>query len=207
MSPAEVYQHFRHGFPERARVALVEAARAADVAARDLVSKYELHQARDALPYVRRADFESRVSQITVEGIEVKSRLNSRKTSAYVELASPTVSVTSLTRKRSPGRLPEALYRRTRAKASQLSLFGSRDEHDDVHRLYAVFIYGGSKRDLSMARVYFPIPDMPLRTVPPLDLLREWGEMGTNVHEKVRPTEAAAKLAFGLKRRAKEGGE
>ena len=71
-------------------------------------------------------------------------------------------------------------------------------------RLYGCFIYGGRQFDLSLARVYFPLPGKHLLRVQPLDLLTVHAALVEEEREsaaKIRPSEEAVEIAMTLKRK------
>lgn len=212
-SAAEVHELFRAGFDSRARIEMVRCAERSHAAARRLVRSagFARGQARDVMPYVWRADYESRIRSMLVPGVAVRDRTNTRGTSNFVELTTDTVTLTGLTRSRPPKRLPKALYRETRAEGSQLTLAGL---FDDVglrvgNHLYGVFIYGGNEDGLTLGRVYFPVPNARLQSITPIDLLAEYGALGevSSAAEEVRPTEQATEVLVALKRKLDERSE
>lgn len=143
---------------------------------------------------------------IVMPGVTVSSRMNSRGTSSFVELSTTKATLTALTRSRPPLSLPSALYRGTRAQASQLSL-GFEEDAYEGEKLYGCFIYGGKGMDLTIASVYFPLPDQPLHTISPLDLLdAHAGAVESEQAKATRPTEEAVELALQLKRKTEVSG-
>jgi hypothetical protein len=212
-SSEDVHRLFMGGFGTDAAVALVQCAVQAHEVSRSCVRKlgFPSAQARDVLPYLRRAEFETRASGIVVAGVRVETRRNQRGTSSFVELSSNGAVVTALTRTRPPTRLPAACYRNSRAEASQMTIFEllapdafAGNDNDPV---YGCFIYGGPRDSgdptaLTMARVYFPLPDLPLLAIPPLDLLREYSAIVDVERERaasMRPSEELAEVAMQLK--------
>lgn len=214
-SPADVHDLFRAAFGSRARAELVRCALQAHAASKNLVRQagFSPDQAVDVLPYVRRADFETRLTTLVIPGVTAHVRRNQRGTSSFVELVTPDVCVTALTRSRLPRRLPKAAYRETRAEGSQVTISEYLGLEDGVAelapRLYGTYVYGGRAKDseLSVARVYFPVPGLPLHAIPSLDLLAEHASMVDGLRAEAataRPMEATAEIVMGLKRKAEE---
>lgn len=210
MSTPEVHQLFRESLGAEATEALVRCAVQASKSAQQLVrdAGFAADQARDVLPHIRRADFETRAAGIIVPRVQVVSRMNSRGTSSFVELSTAKATVTALTRSRPPRSLPEAMYRGTLAQRSQLSWHAWLGEENDVgDKLYGCFIYGGKGLELSMASMYFPVPGRPLREIPPLNLLTTHASTVDSESAKAtRPTEAAAEATLELKRKVEVSG-
>lgn len=207
--PLEIHRAFLRSLGPAAS-ALVQCAIQADAAARELVRRagFLPAQAHDVLPYLRRAEFDTRALSIVAPGVKVVSDSNPRKTSNFIEVASGAAVVTALTRSRRPRSLPKALYRETRALSSQMSLFDNEQPTGD--KLYGVFVYGCDGRnlsDLSLAEVYFPLPGRPLRDIRPLDLLGEYARLVEDERRRaseIRPSEEVAELAVSLRRKVEQ---
>lgn len=212
MTPREVHELFVASLGKPTTMALVRCAVRAWEKSLQIVKEHGFPrlQARDVLPHIRRAEFESRARDIVAPGISVNVNVNKRKTSSFVEISAPKAVVTALTRKYAPTSLPDAVYRYTRAEASQLSLFeeqSSRNGEEENDRVYGCFIYGGAGAELTMARVYFPLPGAHLLTIDPLDLLVVYAAAASTERaeaQKARPSENAEEVALELKRKKKE---
>lgn len=214
-SAPEIHDLFRTSFDRRTRTELVRCALQAHAASKDIVrhAGFSPAQAQDALPYVRRADFETRLRGLVIPGVGVHDRKNPRGTSSFVELVTNDVCVTALTRTWPPTRLPAALYRDTRAEDSQLTIFDqlrAEQQEGNAPRLYGVYVYGGLRKDteLSLARIYFPIPGLRLLAVRPLDLLVEHAAVMDELRAEAqasRPMKATTEIVMGLKKKADEG--
>lgn len=216
MSETEVHQLFQESFTTNARGALIRCAYQADKEARALVKKERLPspQARELLPYARRAMFEGLVSSIIVPDVNVEVKANRRKTSTFVELSTRNAVVTALTRSRPPSRLPRALYRRTRAESSQMVFEGFGDQSPFFwgggceRRIYGVFVYGcpPDSSEITLARMYFPLPDQALCHIAPLDLLSEYSAIVEEERTRAaaaRPVEITAEVSLKLKKKIK----
>lgn len=213
-SSAEIHSLFRSGVPDSDQAHVVRCALEADQAAWALVrsDRFLFEQGIDLYPYIRRADFETRLRRAPVKTAIVRVAQNSRRTSSFVEMRTDQVVLTALTRSRPPTQLPKALYRQTRAEQSQLSLFGEESTVGD--RLYGVFVFGGRRnrgRGVPFfARVYFPLPGSHLLTVQPLDLLSVHASVLDRFvrdPEKIRPTEETSELVVSLKKQRRENEE
>lgn len=172
--------------------------------------QFSPEQAHDVLPYLRRADFETRAAALIIPGVAVRVNTNQQGTSSFVELVTADVRITALTRSRLRNRLPSAHYRETRARSSQTTIFerlGEREDDNPAAQLYGTFIYGGRGDALSIASVFFPIPNEHLLTIPPINLLREQAAVVDQLMAKaqeIRPMEETVEAALGLKRKADE---
>lgn len=214
-SAPSIHDLFRACFPPRARTELVRSALTSHTASKALVRQmgFSPEQARDVTPYVFRAHFENQVATLTIPSVAVSVRRNHRGTSSFVELTTDGASLTALTRSRPPTCLSRAHYRETRAEGSQVTIFEilGASKTESTAPLYGTFVYGGGSNDLSLARVYFPIPGAHLLTIPPLDLLAEHHAVLATMRaeaEESRPMEQIAQIAIGLKKKAEtEGGE
>lgn len=212
ISTRDIHETFVRALGASTCIALVRCAVQAKESARYTVHQMGLpwSQARDLLPYIRRAAFEARAAAIIAPGVSTRVRTNHRGTSSYVELKAAGVVLTALTRSEPPTELPDALYRETRAQSSQLSLLdlleGVEDDNADGD-LYGCFVHGGRGLDLTLARIYFPLPKQHLLTIRPLDLLAVHAAIVAEEQARaasIRPTEETAEIAMALKKKVKE---
>ncbi|GAB5537848.1 MAG: hypothetical protein Rubg2KO_40970 [Rubricoccaceae bacterium] len=214
-SVAEIHDLFRAGLSQPARMQLVSCAAQAHASAKQLMRGWSTSRdlARDVFPHLFRLDFQTRLATLALPGVHVRIEQNANGTSAFAEVRTETVRVTSLTRAREPLQLPVAHYRETRARDSQTT-FNFFDEPPapppaDGTELFGVYVYGGGHREFKLAKLYFPVPGLPLRAIPPLDLLLEYQRVvGSGAAaETVRPTEAASEVMLNLKKRVKTNAE